>query len=168
MSRTSRLVSLALIGTACFSQAPSLDSSMQSLLAEVRLLRQDLQTVTVAAQRVQIVLYRLQVQESALARATQRYDQARAKLTDAESNRNRMAAEVKKAEDRRTETQDPNERRIIEQRLPELKASVEMWVAEEPPLRALGQLRAEQAKLSDLQGLLDKLEKTLEAFDRKP
>src|SRR6266850_5103112 len=102
MSCASRLISLALIGSAAFGQALSVDSVMQSLLAEVRLLRQDLQAVTVTAQRVQIVLYRLQVQESAIARATQRYDQARAKLADAEASRNRVVAEVKKVEDRRT------------------------------------------------------------------
>jgi hypothetical protein len=167
------IIGLALVGTAAFGQAPSLDATMQSLLAEVRLLRQDLQAVTVATQRVQIVLYRLQVQQSAVAGATQRYDEARAKLGNAESARNRIAAEVKRAEDFRSATQDPNVRKSLEERLREMKASVEMWIADEPPLRAreneaLGQLRAEQSKLSDLQGLLDKLDKTLETFDRKP
>jgi len=53
---------------------------------------QDLQTVTVAAQRVQIILYRLQVQESAVLRATQRLEEARFKLADAESARKGASA----------------------------------------------------------------------------
>jgi len=63
--------------TACFGQTTPGDSqTLQALLSEVRQLRQDLQTTTIAAQRAQILLYRLQGQEAAVARASQRIDEA--------------------------------------------------------------------------------------------
>src|SRR5207249_5887194 len=67
--------------TTCFGQTTTGDSQrLQALLSEIRLLRQDLQTTTIAAQRAQILIYRLQGQEAAVARASQRLDDARDKL----------------------------------------------------------------------------------------
>jgi hypothetical protein len=55
---------------ASFGQTASTDSqTLRELLAEVRQLRMDLETTSVASQRVQIILYRLQLQEAAVARA---------------------------------------------------------------------------------------------------
>jgi len=60
---------LLLISAPVFGQSTSTDSqTLQALLAEVRQLRHDLQTTTIAAQRAQILLYRLQGQEAAVAR----------------------------------------------------------------------------------------------------
>jgi hypothetical protein len=54
--------------TTCFGQTTTGDSqTLQALLSEIRLLRQDLQTTTIAAQRAQILIYRLQGQEAAVA-----------------------------------------------------------------------------------------------------
>jgi hypothetical protein len=52
------------------------------LLEEVRQLRRDVQTTTVAAQRVQIALYRLALQDAAISRATKLVEEAHAKLAD--------------------------------------------------------------------------------------
>src|SRR5258708_29002378 len=82
MNRSSLLVlSLLLSSTACFGQTTPGDSqTLQALLLEVRQLRQDLQTTTIAGQRAQILIYRLQGQEAAVTRAAQRLDEAREKL----------------------------------------------------------------------------------------
>jgi hypothetical protein len=71
MNRSSILaLGFLLSSTLCFGQTtPSESQTLQALLLEVRQLRQDLQTTTVAAQRAQILLYRLQGQEAAVARA---------------------------------------------------------------------------------------------------
>jgi hypothetical protein len=64
---------LLLIAAPVLGQSASTDSqTLQTLLTEVRQLRHDLQTTTLAAQRAQILLYRLQGQEVVVARASQR------------------------------------------------------------------------------------------------
>jgi hypothetical protein len=63
MNRSSLFLSLLLSSTACFGQTTTGDSqTLQALLSEVRQLRQDLQITTIAAQRAQILIYRLQGQ----------------------------------------------------------------------------------------------------------
>ena len=82
------IVGPLLIATPAFAQSSSTDSqTLQALLTEVRQLRHDLQTATVAAQRVQIALYRLQRQEAAVAHATQSLTDARSRLANVVSNR---------------------------------------------------------------------------------
>jgi len=74
--------------TPCFGQTtPSESQTLQALLLEVRQLRQDLQTMTIAVQRAQILLYRSQGQEAAVARASQRLDGARERLAAIQDQR---------------------------------------------------------------------------------
>ncbi|MGH9710386.1 MAG: hypothetical protein ACRD37_07555, partial [Candidatus Acidiferrales bacterium] len=82
MRRASLLVfGLLLIPTTCFGQSTSTDSqTLQALLKEVRQLRQDVRTVTVASERVQILLSRLQAQQTAVGRAQQRLSDAHSSL----------------------------------------------------------------------------------------
>ena len=79
MNPRSTLLLLAglLFATTCFGQsAPGDCQTLQALLSEVRQLRQELRTTTIAAQRSQILIYRLQGQEASVARASQRLDEA--------------------------------------------------------------------------------------------
>ncbi len=175
MRRSSFLIlGLLLIPTAAFGQTASTDSqTLQALLAEVRQLRQDLQTATAAAQRAQILLYRLQAQEAGVARALQRLEDARSKLAETQSSRKSMAAQIKQYEEIQSRTENPKERKDIEDLLPRLKAKLEMWGNEEQQrqtkeIEAEEQLRMEQAKLSGLQDQLDRLEKALENFGQQP
>src|SRR5216684_6457268 len=85
------ILGLLLIAAPVLGQSASTDSqTLQALLAEVRQLRHDLQTTTLAAQRAQILLYRLQGQEAIVARASQRLDDARARLAEVQSNRTKL------------------------------------------------------------------------------
>src|SRR5260370_343025 len=70
MNRSSLFVlSLLLSSTAWFGQTTPGDAeTLQALLWEVRKLRQDLQTTTIAGQRAQILIYRLKGQEAAVTR----------------------------------------------------------------------------------------------------
>src|SRR5712664_4848285 len=73
--------SLLLISMSAFGQSGSSGSpTLQALLAEVRQLRHDLQTTTVAAQRAQILIYRVEAQESVVRRTQERVDDARSRL----------------------------------------------------------------------------------------
>ncbi len=165
---------LLLISTPVFGQSPSTDSqTLQALLAEVRQLRYDLQTTTIAAQRAQILLYRLQDQEGVVARASQRLDDARARLAETQSTRMKLTSELKQYENFVNHAENPPaERKQIEDFLPQLKAKLASLENEEQQrqtmeMEAEDQLRAERAKLSELQDQLDRLEKTLETFSQK-
>lgn len=162
-----------LLAAAAFGQTATPEAQvLQALLTEIRQLRQDLQTNALTTQRVQIVLYRLQAQESSVTRATQRLDSARAKVADAQSIRRETAASIQQLEDRLNRAQDPAERKNLENALPRLKAQLEVFGTEEPQWQekaseADRQLRLEQAKLSGLQDLLDRLDKALEDFSKQ-
>jgi len=99
-----------LISAPVFGQSTATDSqTLQALLAEVRQLHHDLQTTTVPAQRAQILLYRLQGQEVIVARASQRLDDARAKLAEIQSNRTKLTSDTKKYEDLVSQASDREE-----------------------------------------------------------
>ena len=65
-------------------QTPEKPDVLQSLLTEVHQLRQDIEAMTVASQRVQIALYALQMQDAVVARATLRFDSIHDKCAAAE------------------------------------------------------------------------------------
>jgi hypothetical protein len=62
-------LSLLLFSSSALGQAtPTESPTLQAVLAEIRQLRQDLQTSAIAARRARILIYRLHVQEAAAAR----------------------------------------------------------------------------------------------------
>ena len=153
-------------------QTPAKDpDTLQALLVEVRQLRQDIEAMTAASQRVQIALHGLQMQDAAVARAAQRVDEARNKRMSWEASRDRVAADVQRMEASiNAGTLNDAESKAIQQRLPELKseldrstAQVQSGQAEEA--EATSQLRTEQAKLSEIQGRIERLDKVLEKMD---
>jgi len=85
-----------LVPAPVFGQSTSTDSqTLQALLAEVRQLRHDLRTVMIAAQKAEILLYRLQGQEAAVARASQRVEDVRGRLAETASSRQKLAIDIK-------------------------------------------------------------------------
>ena len=153
----------------CFGQTTSGGSqTLQALLAEIRLLRQDLRATNVAAQRSQILIYRLQGEEAAVARTSQRLDEARDKVARTQDSRKHLAAELKQNEDFVSNTENPStQRKAFENRLPALKAMFESIDTEEQQnqsreIDAEQRLRAEEARLSDLRDQLERLDKALE------
>jgi chromosome segregation ATPase len=151
--------------------APTETESLQSLVKEVRLLRQELVTTTAAAQRVQIVLYRLQGQQAALQKASEKYDTYRERVSDTEAQIKRVSNELQQAEDHLSRIQSETDRKELqEQVLPHLKSELErlrdlkqqQQVAES---QAEGQLHGEQAKLNDLENFLERLDKSLADLD---
>ena len=150
---------------------PSETESLQSLVKEVRLLRQELVTTTAAAQRVQIVLYRLQGQQAALQKASEKYDTYRERASDTDVKIKQVSSEVQRAEEHLSRTQSETDRKELQdQVLPHLKSDLErlrhleeqQQVAES---QAEGQLHGEQAKLNDLENFLDRLDKSLADLD---
>jgi chromosome segregation ATPase len=176
MNRSSLLaLGFLLLSTPCFAQsAPSDSQTLQALLSEVRQMRQDLRTWTIAAQRSQILIYRLQGQEAAVARASQRLDDARDKLAKIQDERKHVASDVKQHEDFISNTENPPaQRKEVEGVLPQVKARLESLENEEQQrqareIEAEQQLRAEEVRLSDLRDQVERLDKTLESASRRP
>ena len=163
-----------LVSPISYAQSPSTDSqTLQALLQEMRGLRQDLRAVTVSTQRAQILLFRLQLQNAAVARAQQRLDDARSRFADMQMAQKTTEAELKQVEDLREHSQVPAEKKEMDDALVRIKARLETMDAEVQQAQtketeAEGQLRSEQAKLDKLQGELDQLERVLDSLTAKP
>jgi hypothetical protein len=161
---------LLLLAAPIFAQ--SADTVLtQTLITEIRALRQDIQATTVTSQRVQIALYRLQSQTTLVAGAQQRLDAAHTHVSDTQANRRRLAEQVPAIEERIRNTQDAGQKREFEAMVSQMKAEMERMGIEEAQRRsaevdAEAQFRAEQAKLTDLQSLLDRLDKALDDIAR--
>jgi hypothetical protein len=168
-----RLASLLILVSITMPAQSSDSQTLAALLQQLRELRQDLHGMTLVAQRVQILLYRVQLQDDAVKKAALRYDQASAKLKDAERNRMEAVGGFKTAEDRLASLQNPTDRKAGEEVVREMKRRVEMWSAEESSFRAMevaagNDLKVEQAKLLELQQRLDRLEQQLEQYALTP
>jgi chromosome segregation ATPase len=159
--------------TAARAQTASPDTqALQALVAEIRQLRQDLQATTVVTQRVQIVLYRLQLQTALTTSAASRLDDARTSLGKVQSETKRIAAYIPMVEEEVKSAQDPAQRKAKEENLSQVKINLEHSAADEQRLQsrqidAETQFRAEQGKLADLQDQLDRLDKLLDSLTRK-
>jgi hypothetical protein len=158
------------LATVAFAQTS--DQPLQALLNEVHQLRVDLQTTAVTMQRVQIVLYRLQSQTSLVTRTSSQLDQARSQLGFTQTQKKTMTAQVQQMEESQRNSQDPAERKRLQDALTQMKNNLDRVTSEEQRFQSMQidaetQWRAEQAKLADLQDQLDRLDKVLDSFTRK-
>lgn len=158
------LLSVPSLGQSNLSESPS----MQALVAEVRQLRKDLQASNGNALKAQILLYRLQVQEAAVARVSQQLTDARLKLADTQQHRGNVARGLKQLEESVDNPElNPADRKQVQSEISRLKAEIENLASEEQQrqtaaMEAEEQLRTEQAKLGGLEDRVDRLEKELD------
>jgi chromosome segregation ATPase len=174
MRRFASLILIFLVHSAALSQTTPTDSqTLQALLSEVRLLRHDLQTSNAMIARAQIALYRLQREDEAVARATQGLSDARLKLAQAESERNKKAIQIESAKAATSHSDAPDTQRHFEEVvLPGLNSELEMLQKQEQQTRAElveaeQQLRDERTKLDALNDSLDRYNNALEEIGRK-
>jgi hypothetical protein len=160
-------VSLLLLSPAVFGQATSAESqTLQALLAEVHQLRQDLQAAATAGRRAQILIYRLYVQEAAVARASQRLDDAKSALDQFQARTKWQALQIKEYEDRRDRAENAREQKQLDDAISNLKSQMETGAPEEQEAHAKEieleeQLRIEQTKLDQLQNELDRMDRAV-------
>jgi|SRR5579871_2292593 len=145
---------------------PTEAETLRLLLMEVRQLRQTFLTTVATTQTIQLNLYHLQIQALAVSRATQRLDEARAKVAEAERWRKNLAGRAEDQENQLRHAQDQRERDNHELTLHQLKQDLEQRTAEEQQLRdieneAKTALQGEQNKLTELQDTLDRAEKSV-------
>ena len=155
-----------------FAQPGSDSQVTQALVSEIRELRQDLLTTAATIQRVQIGMYRLQAEAGLLDKATQRFDQARMVCKQAEAQQKSAQSQIEQVELRKRSSQEASIQGREEQFLVQLQASLGQFGEEASQcqaerLDAENQFRAEQAKMSELQDQLDRLDQALAAQAKK-
>ena len=146
--------------------------ALQALVTEIRQLRQDLQATNIVTQRVQIVLYRLQLQTALVTSAASRLDDVRSSHAKAQSELKRVSGVVGFMEEEVRSAPDAAQRKAREQGLAQTKINIERSVADEQRLQsreidAETQFRTEQNRLAELQDQLDRLDKLLDSLSRK-
>jgi hypothetical protein len=151
------------IPTATFGQAtPSDSQTLQGLLTEVRELRQDLRTSLVRVQNTQILLSRLQTQQEAVTRASERLRDARSKLADEQGHQKHIASVIKRFEDGLSAEESLAIQKELRDAINHNKSELEDSTNEEQQrqateIEAEQQLRTEQDKLTMIETRLDEL-----------
>jgi hypothetical protein len=114
-------VSSLLLSSVAVCQSPACPETetMQSLLTEVRQLRQDLQTVSVAARKAQIVIYRLYVQEAIVRNVSENLNSTKNALDGMRMSREYQREQLKQFEERMESSEDPSKRKQMEDMITE-------------------------------------------------
>lgn len=168
---------LLLIPTVAFAQSTSSTDSqtLQALLKEVRKLRQDVRTMTVASQRAQILLSREQMEQIAVENAQKELDAANSHVSEIQRQERNSQEQIQYFSDQDNEDRTPNpaSRQRIESMIARFKTnlaqqSVDEQSAETSQMQAKEKLQIEQGKLDALQAELDRLDKDLQNFATQP
>jgi hypothetical protein len=165
-----RWIFLFSLASALFAQSPDAVLT-QTLISEIRALRQEIEATTVTSQRVQIALYRLQSQTALVDGAQRRLDGARVRVQEVQANRRRITSEIEGMEAHLRTLQNGEERQRIERALAQMKTEADAIAVEEGQRRnaeadADAQVRTEQGKLAELQFILDRLDRALDELSR--
>lgn len=173
MRRTGQiaLVLLFLAGSAAGQTNPTDSQTLEAILAQIRQLRQDLRTTSVASQRAQILIFRLQGEEATVRRLQDRVDSARSRLSQAQQQEKNLSNRAKEIEDSLSNTDDPKVRKELEGSAAQIKRALDMQANSEQETQTQlteseDQLRLEQAKLGRLQDELERLDKALQESTR--
>jgi hypothetical protein len=140
------------------------DQTVDSLLAEIHALREDLRSTTAAMQRVQIVVYRLQAQAVLLEKAAGRVEMARGVCKQAEDGQKTAAAQIE--EMKKQSLQNAVDQKMIEQVILQFQANMEASARQAQECLgeradAEAQFRLEQAKMGELENQLEQLDRVL-------
>ena len=168
MRRTVFLV-LAVFGlsaTAFGQTAPNDPQTLQALLTEVHELRQELRVSLARLQTAQILLSRLQTQQSVVTHASDRLDEARAKLESAQDRRQHETIEFKRLEDSLSSEENPAQKKLLQDEIVHFKSELDASTAAEQQAQAIEnecelQLRNERDKLDAINAQLDEILKIM-------
>ena len=142
--------------------------TLQALLTEVHQLRQAIQTMTVASQRVQIALYSLQMQDAAVARESVRFDAVHEKCVAGEAQRQKLASDIQTVEGELSAgTVSPDVAKALQVELRDSKRlleskSTEVQLCQAAEVEASSRFRNEQSGLADLKERIQRLDQGLE------
>lgn len=158
--------------TAASAQSSGTDSqTMQSILREIQLLRQDLRATSVTSQRLQILVHRLEVQETAVTQATHDYNDAHSQTTELQNRLKRLNTQVERFQQEKDNTTDPTQTQRLEDITKQLKAEIEVVQGQVPDAQqkegtAEDALRIAQQKLDELEARLDAADQELQKLSQ--
>jgi len=153
------------------AQTPPDSQTLQLILAEVHLLRLELQSTAAAVQRMQILVYRIRNQMDVVERARQEHDQSQMMLTQSRHQHEQLTSEIKRQRETLDATQEVRARQAIEENLERMKNWLEQLDQFEPESQAkeaqcANTLRIEEGKLNELNEQLGQLDAQLAAARR--
>jgi hypothetical protein len=149
------------------TKQPDDNRTLQSLLNEVRLLRKTLQRTGLNTYRSQIILERMSAHNEQVVRLTRMLEDVRDEMEKIEATIPRFIEQSKLTESQIEQEADTNKRALLEFEHKERKQAVERYKLRlerqrEREQQLSNQLRAEQAKLGELESRLDALEREIE------
>ena len=142
--------------------------TLAALLAEVRQLRVAVERAMSIGPRVQLLLQRVQIQETKVTRLSRDLQDIRNQITDVTNEASTSDKSLEEFAERAKEEQNPALRQALDERLRATKSQIEALKAREQQWRVraseiASELQVEQSKLDVLEAQLDRLEKQLEA-----
>src|SRR5262249_16176969 len=148
------LILLPVVSTPALGQQTNSQDSqtLQALLTEVRQLRQDFEATTQITHKMQVLLYRLQTQNTTVATLSRAVDDAHAEANQLGQERGKLAADIKQHEDFvSSNTNTSGDRKVVEDALPGLRERLaslddQLQQAQERESTAQEQLHSEKAK----------------------
>ena len=148
------------------SKSPD-DKTLQSLVNEVRLLRETLQRINLNSYRSQIIVERIRAQNDRVAHLTRMLEDTRDESANMQIHINQLTERAKSLESQIQQESDTKQRSQLEVEQKEFKYLLDQHRQRyerlrERELRLNTELQAEQEKLTDLEGRLDALEHEIE------
>jgi len=169
------LLVLPVVSSPAMGQTNSTDSqTLQALLTEIRQLRQDFEATVVVVHKVQVLIYRLQTQNTTVTRLSRSVDDAHAEVNQLKNERDKVDADIKQHEDFvNSNLNASGDRKAVEDALPGLKERLaslddQLQQAQKEESTAQEQLQSEKAKLDSLEAEFDRLEKSFEKSNDAP
>jgi chromosome segregation ATPase len=169
------LLVLAVVSSPAMEQTNSKDSqTLQALLTEVRQLRQEFEAKVVVGHKMQVLIYRLQTQNTTVTRLSRSVDDAHAEVNQLKNERDKLAADIKQHEDFvSSDLNASGDRKAVEDAIPGLKEKLaslddQLQQAQKEESTAQEQLQSERAKLDSLEAEFDRLEKSFEKSNDAP
>ncbi len=145
--------------------------TLDALLAEVRQLRVAVERSISIGPRIQLLLQRAQIQQTAVTRLSRDLDDIRSQIANASNEASVSEKLLADYSERMRQEQNPAQKQGLEDRLRGFKLNNEAAKAREQQLQVRAsevatQLQAEQSKLDALEARLDALDKQLDAPPR--
>jgi valyl-tRNA synthetase len=142
---------------------PTEAQTLQAILAEMRSMHNDVRL----SQTTQILLAELEMQQSAVTRAMQKRDEAKAKVSQMQASEKNMAAQVARFDDTSNTTMDPAQKKQMTPMIENFRSSLPGVKAQEQDAandlqEAEAALRKEQDTLAGIQDQLDAVVKKLQ------
>ena len=158
----------ALLAVVAFRAEPAAQNPdlTKELLAEVRGLRVAMEQLASAGPRVQLMFGRLQLQEQRINEQLRKADVVRAQLAKAQEEEAQQRSQIQRFEEALRGNLPDEERKDLESSLPGMRKHLTMLVAEVQKFQVeeanlASMISAEQNRWSDINRMLDELDRTL-------